>query len=58
MEFIVLNRFKKEKIHLFIVTDQFGGMAGIITLEDVLEEIVGEIVDEFDTHVDMRVVNK
>ena len=54
----VLNRFKKEKIHLFIVTDQFGGMAGIITLEDVLEEIVGEIVDEFDTHVDMRVVNK
>jgi metal transporter CNNM len=53
----VLNRFKKEKVHLFIVTNKFGGMAGIITLEDVLEEIVGEIVDEFDTHVDMRVMD-
>ncbi len=53
----VLNRFKREKVHLFVVVDQFGGMAGIITLEDVLEEIVGEIVDEFDTQVDMRKID-
>lgn len=54
----VLNRFKKEKVHLFVVLDDFGGMSGIITLEDVLEEIVGEIVDEFDTQEDMRKVKK
>ncbi len=54
----VLNRFKKEKVHLFVVIDEFGGMSGIITLEDVLEEIVGEIVDEFDTQEDMRKVKK
>lgn len=54
----VLNKFKKWKMHLFVVKDDFGGISGIITLEDVLEEIVGEIVDEFDTHVDMRHVGK
>ena len=50
----VLNRFKKQRVHILIVKDQFDGVAGIITLEDVLEEIVGEIVDEFDKVVDMR----
>ena len=50
----VLNLFKKKKIHLFIVKDKFKGVAGIVTLEDVLEEIVGEIVDEYDKIKDMR----
>jgi len=44
----VLNMFRKKKIHLFIVADKTKNMVGIITLEDVLEEIVGEIVDEYD----------
>lgn len=50
----VLNLFRKRRIHLFIVRRKSGVMEGIITLEDVLEEIVGEIVDEYDIIIDMR----
>ncbi|MFO7557946.1 MAG: hemolysin family protein [Desulfobacterales bacterium] len=44
----LLTEFQKEKVHLALVTDEHGGISGLITIEDILEEIVGDIYDETD----------
>lgn len=50
----LLRTFQRARQHLAVVLDEYGGVAGLITLEDVLEVLTGEIVDETDRSVDMR----
>jgi CBS domain containing-hemolysin-like protein len=45
----LLQELREQKVHLAIVLDEYGGTAGLVTIEDIIEEIVGDIADEYET---------
>lgn len=51
----LFSNMQKQKVHFAIVVDEYGGMSGIVTMEDLLEEIVGNIYDEFDPKEDVKI---
>lgn len=53
---VLLSEFRASRNHLAIVVDEYGGVAGLITIEDVLEQIVGEIDDEFDIEEEVPII--
>ena len=49
----LLKEMQKEKVHISIVLDEYGGTLGLVTIEDILEEIVGDILDEYDNEIEL-----
>ncbi len=55
---VLFRNMQKDKVHMAIVVDEYGGSSGLITMEDLLEEIVGNIYDEYDPQVQLEVIDK
>ena len=55
---VLLEEFRKNRSHMAIVVDEYGGVAGLITIEDVLEQIVGDITDEYDIDEDSYIYER
>ncbi len=54
----LLNEFQRKKVHIAIVVGEYGGVLGVVTLEDILEELVGEIIEDKDDEFEMKVINE